>query len=144
MTTFQAGEGRNLDLRGNIASFKAVSATTDGRFSLMERVVPVGGRTPPPHRHVDTVEAFYVLEGSLEFRLDDERERATVGASVLVPGGVAHTFRNTGEVDARVLILHSPAMDAYFEELSELWSGPEPPSPEAERELMARHGMEPA
>jgi quercetin dioxygenase-like cupin family protein len=140
----QPGEGHNLDLRGNLASFKAVAATTSGRFSLMERVVPPGGRTPPPHIHIDRVEAFYVLSGELEFRLDDTSELGVSGSFVLVPGGVAHTFANVGTSEARVLILHAPAMDAYFEELSELWRGAEQPSVEAQNDLMRRHGMEPA
>ena len=140
----QPGEGHDLDLRGNLASFKAVAATTSGRFSLMERVVPAGGRTPPPHIHADREEAFYVLSGELEFRLDDARERGASGSFVLVPGGVAHTFANVGASEARVLILHAPAMDGYFEELSALWLGAAPPSAEAEHDLMRRHGMEPA
>ena len=45
------------------------------------------------------------------------------GSFVLVPGGVAHTFTNAGTSEARVLILHAPAMHAYFEELSSLWRG---------------------
>jgi hypothetical protein len=35
-------------------------------------------------------------------------------------------------------------MDAYFEELHQLWAAGEAPSREAERELMSRYGMEPA
>jgi hypothetical protein len=34
-------------------------------------------------------------------------------------------------------------MDAYFEELHQLWACGEPPSREAEVELMSRYGMEP-
>jgi quercetin dioxygenase-like cupin family protein len=143
-TLLQPDEGHVLDLRGILASFKAVAATTSGRFSLMERVIPAGGRTPPPHIHVDCVEAFYVLGGEVEFRLDDSRQRGTAGTFVLVPGGIAHTFANAGASDARLLTLHAPAMDAYFEELSVLWSGTEPPTPDAERALMGRHGIEPA
>ena len=41
-------------------------------------------------------------------------------------------------------MLHAPAMDAYFAELDALWAAGEPPTPEAERELMSRYGMEPA
>ncbi len=41
-------------------------------------------------------------------------------------------------------MLHAPTMDAYFEELHQLWASAEPPSREAERELMSRYGMEPA
>ena len=63
---------------------------------------------------------------------------------VLVPGGVAHTFGNAGSTQARLLVIHTPAMDAYFEELHELWSGDIPPGREDEMKLMRRHGMEPA
>ncbi len=40
--------------------------------------------------------------------------------------------------------MHCPALDGYFAELEALWAGDEPPSREQERELMARHGMDPA
>jgi hypothetical protein len=49
----------------------------------------------------------------------------------------------TGSAPSRLLIIHAPAMDAYFEELQKLWSEQLPPSPEDERALMKRHGMEP-
>ena len=59
------------------------------------------------------------------------------------PRGAAHTFGNDGEEPARLLVLHAPAMDAYFAELDALWSGENPPAPADERALMARYGMEP-
>ena len=71
------------------------------------------------------------------------RDRAGVRRR-LVPRGAAHTFGNAGTEPARLLVLHAPAMDAYFEELHTLWSGPQPPEAEAERDLMRRYGMEPA
>ena len=61
-----------------------------------------------------------------------------------MPRGAAHTFGNQGAEPARLLVLHAPAMDAYFEELHKLWASGEAPSREAERELMSRYGMEPA
>jgi hypothetical protein len=63
---------------------------------------------------------------------------------VLVPAGAAHTFGNTSDAAARLLVIHAPALDAYFAELDALWSGEQPPTPEQERALMSRHGMEPA
>jgi len=53
-------------------------------------------------------------------------------------------FGNTSASEARLLVLHAPAMDAYFAGLHELWNRGEPPSAEEERALMARFGMEPA
>jgi hypothetical protein len=59
-------------------------------------------------------------------------------------GHLLTAFGNAGDEPARLLVLHAPAMDAYFEELHQLWSSGQAPSREAERELMSRYGMEPA
>jgi len=66
------------------------------------------------------------------------------GDFLLVQRGAAHTFGNQSPEPARLLVLHAPAMDAYFEELHLLWSGGQPPEREQERELMSRYGMDPA
>lgn len=137
------GEGRILEARGSVMVFKAVAATTGGRFSLMDRSLPPGGRMPPSHRHPATTEAFLVLGGTVGFTVDGESASVGEGGFVLVPPGAAHTFGNSGSEPARVVIVHAPALDAYFEELAELWSGPEPPARHAELELMRRHGLEP-
>jgi hypothetical protein len=117
--------GEQLDVRGSTLLFKAVAATTGGAFSLHERHVPAGGRRPPPHVHPDRTEAFWVLDGEAEFELDGELTRAPADRA------------------ARVLVLHAPALDDYFRELAELWSGPAPPERDAELDLMRRHGMRP-
>ena len=138
-----SGQGRLLTARGNVMAFKAVAAQTGGDFSLMERTVPPGARTPPPHRHVNCSEAFFVLDGTITFWLDAAELTGGAGDFLLVPRGAGHTFGNRSEEPARLLVLHAPAMDAYFAELQELWAQGTPP-PEAERELMSRYGMEPA
>ena len=139
-----SGQGQRLTARGNVMAFKAVAAQTSGDFSLMERTVPPGARTPPPHRHVNCSEAFFVLDGMITFWLDSTELTGEAGDFLLAPRGAGHTFGNRSTEPARLLVLHAPAMDAYFAELDALWSGPEPPTPEAERELMSRYGMEPA
>lgn len=135
--------GEPVSARGSRLLFKAVAETTGGAFSLHERRVPRGGRRPPAHRHPDRVEAFWVLDGEAEFELDGEVTTGGPGTFVLVPGGVAHTFGAPATGDARLLVLHAPALDGYFRELDRLWSGDEPPERSAELALMRRHGMEP-
>jgi quercetin dioxygenase-like cupin family protein len=137
------GSGERLTARGSTLVFKAVAATTGGGFSLHERQVPAGGRRPPAHVHPDRTEAFWVLDGEAEFELDGQLTRAGAGSFVLVPGGVAHTFGASAASAARVLVLHAPALDDYFRELQQLWSGAEPPSRDEEQALMRRHGMRP-
>jgi mannose-6-phosphate isomerase-like protein (cupin superfamily) len=136
-------EGAVLEARGSRMTFKAVGSLTDGAFSLMERDLPPGGRRPPPHRHPRTLEGFFILEGEVEFILGSQLVRQGPRSFVLVPRGLAHTFGNPGPAPARVLVLHAPAMDAYFEDLQALWSG-EAPASEAELALMRHHGLETA
>jgi mannose-6-phosphate isomerase-like protein (cupin superfamily) len=140
-----AGKGSKIySARGSLMAFKAVADQTSGDFSLMERTLPPRGRRPLPHRHVAASEAFFVLDGTVTFVVDGTELHAGAEEFVLVPRGAAHTFGNGGEEPARLLVLHAPAMDAYFAELDALWSRPDPPTPDEERALMSRHGMEPA
>ena len=138
------GEGHQLTARGSAMAFKAVAAQTGGDFSLMERTLPPGGRRPPAHRHVNCSEAFFVLDGQISFTLDGQDLTGGPGDFLLVPRGAAHTFGNASPEPARLLVLHAPAMDGYFEELHQLWASSQPPATEQERALMARFGMEPA
>jgi mannose-6-phosphate isomerase-like protein (cupin superfamily) len=138
------GEGHVLTARGSVMAFKAVADQTSGDFSLMERTLPPGGRRPPAHRHVNCSEAFFVLDGQISFVLDGHDLTGGPGDFLLVPRGAAHTFGNSGDEPARLLVLHAPAMDAYFEELHRLWASGQPPATAEERALMARFGMEPA
>jgi quercetin dioxygenase-like cupin family protein len=66
----------------------------------------------PPHIHDDHVDSFYVLEGEVEFTVDDDVVRAGPGTFVMAPPGTRHGFRNPGPGRARVLNLHAP--DAGF------------------------------
>jgi mannose-6-phosphate isomerase-like protein (cupin superfamily) len=139
------GEGqKRYTARGSVMFFKALAEQDDGDLSLMERTLPPGGRRPPAHRHTNCSEAYFVLDGLVSVVV--EGEDLTVGPEgfVLVPRGTAHTFGNAGDDEARLLVIHAPAMDAYFAGLHELWNRPEPPTPDEERALMARFGMEAA
>jgi quercetin dioxygenase-like cupin family protein len=141
---FGPGEGRLLSARGSDMVFKATAENTNNAFSFMERTLPPGGRRPPRHVHLEADEAFYILAGEVTFWLDDEITVGTGGSFVLAPGGVMHSFGNQSAEPARVLIIHTPAMDPYFQDLQDLWSDPaNPPDREAELDLMRRHGMRP-
>ena len=138
------GEGVRYEARGSEMFFKALASNTSGRLSLMDRTLPPGGRMPPQHRHAGNEEAYFVLDGDVTFVLDGRTTTRGPETFVLVPAGAGHTFGNTSDAPARLLVIHAPALDGYFADLERLWAGDQPPSPEQERELMSRHGMEPA
>jgi mannose-6-phosphate isomerase-like protein (cupin superfamily) len=136
------GEGeRRYTARGSVMLFKALAEQDGGDFSLMERTLPPGGRRPPPHRHTNCSEAYFVLDGLVAVTIEGEDLSVGQEEFVLVPRGTAHTFGNAGPDEARLLVIHAPAMDAYFAGLDELWSRGYAPTQDEERALMARFGM---
>ena len=90
--------------------------------SMFEWTIPAGFATG---RHVHRVqeETFYVLEGSCEWWVGDERVLAQAGAFLFVPPGVPHNITNPGDRTARVLMTVSPpGHERYFEELAAMTS----------------------
>ena len=62
--------GGSVWLAGELYTSKVVSEDTGGAFALAEAITPPEGG-PPPHVHHREDEAFYVLEGELEFMTED-------------------------------------------------------------------------
>jgi mannose-6-phosphate isomerase-like protein (cupin superfamily) len=88
-------------------SVMADAASTGGQLGVSEGIVPFG-HSPSLHVHRDEDEAFYMLEGTLEFVCDGERFRAEAGAFVFLPRGLPHTFIGLTRPSARVLVLLTP------------------------------------
>lgn len=65
---------------------------------------------PDAHLHRRHVDAFYVLEGELDFELDGKRLLAPTGTFVAAAPGTVHTFRNAADGRTRFLNLHAPGM----------------------------------
>jgi quercetin dioxygenase-like cupin family protein len=101
------GEGPLIWTRGGLIEIKATCEDTGGAYGLLEERLPVGF-APPLHVHRGEDEAFYVIEGELRFACGETVYRASAGAFVFLPRGVAHTFRVDGDAPARLLNLMSP------------------------------------
>ena len=101
------GEGETITDKPN--RHVAILAERDQLTITRSRYGP-GERGPDPHVHREHTDAFYVLEGELEFRLgpDGEPVRATAGAFVAAPPGLVHSFDQAGDGDAHFLNFHAP------------------------------------
>jgi len=87
--------------------------------TLLETSPPCGG--PPPHRHQNEDETFYVVEGEYEFLVDGAWVKASAGDSFYRSRGTIHVFRNYGTTTGRVLIFVQPgSFQSYLEEISPL------------------------
>lgn len=111
------GVGRAVWVAGDHYTIKTHGDETGGAFALVEAVVPPGGG-PPPHRHGREDEAFYVLDGELEFHADGGSFTAGPGSWVTLSRGSLHRFRNAGAATARMLIVVAPAgLERFFLEV---------------------------
>jgi quercetin dioxygenase-like cupin family protein len=93
-------ENRVITIKANLPEISALEIEFDPTFEV------------EPHRHADHADTFYVLEGEVEFTVEDEVVRAGPGTFVAAPPGTLHGFRNPGPGTARVLNVHAP--DAGF------------------------------
>lgn len=107
-TLKQPGEGRTIGVVGDIYRFLATGEETDGRYAVMEAIVPPGGG-PPPHIHSREEEGFFVLEGEITFQLGEERFVAGAGTFANMPVGSLHSFKNESGKPAKMLISVAPA-----------------------------------
>jgi mannose-6-phosphate isomerase-like protein (cupin superfamily) len=82
-------------------------------WSLME-VTLAQDAGPPPHYH-ERDEAYFVIEGDVQFVVGDRHFTTTSGDFVYTPGSVVHGFRGGSPQPARLLIFNAPAhADAFF------------------------------
>jgi quercetin dioxygenase-like cupin family protein len=97
-------------------TFLITGEHTGGAFCMAEVSVPPGGGTPP-HIHHREEETFYLQEGTLTVQVGGNTKTASAGDVICLPRGVAHCFQNTGNVDAKFLMVASPAgLEKFFEE----------------------------
>src|SRR6266566_2358702 len=71
-----------------------------------------GEHGPDPHIHRQHADAFYVLEGEVDFGLGPDVTRITVGPETFAgaPPNVVHTFQNSSDATAIFLNVHAPSM----------------------------------
>jgi quercetin dioxygenase-like cupin family protein len=115
--TVKAGEGKKLNVLGMPLRFLCDADDTAGAWSLMEEEIPVG-LGPPPHRH-DWDEAYYVIEGALDFEIDGKQVRIERSDFAYLPRNTVHAFKGASPSPTRVLIFAAPAhSSAFFEDVN--------------------------
>src|SRR6516162_1935347 len=121
-----AGEGITFKMLGTTMRLIATAAETAGRYAVLEQVTPPGWG-PPRHIHSREDEIFYILEGSYELHVGDERRTVSAGASAILPRGIPHGFRNVASSDSRLLCVIAPGgLEEYFLAVAKCSAPPNP------------------
>jgi quercetin dioxygenase-like cupin family protein len=113
------GEGERLELPGSQAWIKAGADNGIGSVTVMELELGPGAAGPPPHRHAELLDSFYVLDGTLTVLLGDEQHEAPTGSYALVPPGNMHTIWNAADETVRFLNVTTPGgLDRFIREIA--------------------------
>jgi mannose-6-phosphate isomerase-like protein (cupin superfamily) len=83
---------RNFVLAGRDQGLSCIAG-----FSVLEP-----GAGAPLHAHKDVDEVFILIEGTLDFRLGDERRLVEANHTIAIPAGVPHSFVAVGPGPVRM------------------------------------------
>src|SRR5215211_6237373 len=98
------GDTLENPVTGERFTFTDTAASTGGELLAFELGLRPGGAVPIPHVHPIQTERFEVVDGRMSFRVGLRKVHAGPGDVVEVQPGVAHSFANAGEHDARVRV----------------------------------------
>jgi mannose-6-phosphate isomerase-like protein (cupin superfamily) len=101
------GGGRSYPMGRISSTFKADGAETGRRYSISEWWLRARTKGPGPRAHAED-DVFYVIEGTMSFRVGKRWLDAPRGSFVLAPGGVTHDFENRSSRRAGVLNFSIP------------------------------------
>lgn len=112
-TVVQPGKGSTYLVLGDLYTFLAVGENTGGAYGLVEVILQPQSMTPP-HIHDQAAEAHYILEGEVEYQVDEQTTVATPGTFIHFPKGQCHSFKNVGLKPAKLLAWTTPAGPELF------------------------------
>ncbi|MGW7367710.1 cupin domain-containing protein [Streptomyces sp. NPDC054841] len=103
----------------------ADSSTTGGALSTQRVTLTDGADGARPHRHNNSAEMFYMLDGAAQLLSGDEAVTAERGDLVIVPPGLPHAFAAAPGCDADILIVITPGVERfeYFRHLQRIALG---------------------
>lgn len=117
-------DGTRLTVLGDKQCIKLSGKDTNNQFTLIEQANEPGVGVPQ-HVHTYEDEVFYVMEGTVEFQIEDAVQILKAGELTYVPRGVAHRFTVVGDAKAKVQLSIFPAgIEHMFAELDQLPPGP--------------------
>ncbi len=103
----EPGAGRGTWAMGSLFEHLLESPPGSDRLGVALVTQPPGIATPL-HRHTRESEAFYLLDGRMDYRAGDEDFELYAGCFLYLPVGLPHAFRIRGDSPARFLAMVEP------------------------------------
>ena len=104
--------GQTLEnpVTGERFTFTHTAASTNGELLAFDFALRPGGAVPIPHVHPIQTERFEVVAGRMRFRIGLRTVIAEPGDVIEVAPGVAHSFANAGDEEAKLRVEVRPAL----------------------------------
>jgi quercetin dioxygenase-like cupin family protein len=119
-TTLTSISAAELMFLGSRCRILATSASTDGKYGLVDMIEVPSGHMPPLHVHHTHDEGFLLLEGELSLFMPEREITLRRGEFVLAPRGIPHTYQ-VGDSPARWLVLSTPSgFEQFVEDVAAL------------------------
>ena len=129
----------HLSLVGDSYTVLVSGKQTEGRYCLIDMLVP-DGSGPPPHRH-DFEEMFTLLEGEVELTFRGQTMNVPQGVTVNIPANAPHRFRNTSGKTVHMLCMCTPAgQEEFFAQVGDRVASRNSPPPQLSEEEQAERG----
>lgn len=107
----------------------ADSSSTGGALSTQRVTLADGANGANPHRHNNSAELFYMLDGTAQLLSGDHVVTAERGDLVVVPPSLPHAFAAAPGENADILIVITPGVERfeYFRHLERIAYAKVPP-----------------
>jgi mannose-6-phosphate isomerase-like protein (cupin superfamily) len=129
-------EGRRFPARRRTQNLvNGVAPIQASNFAMGNVTLDANGGQVPWHNQ-EQEEVYFVVEGTAEMCLGEERQILTSGQAVYIPSGVFHQLTNIGDTPLRMIYVYGPAGDvAHWRQeldgtLPPAGVAPTPPLPE--------------
>lgn len=96
---------------GEMRSYTAALGAEEVGFSWRRMPEKTGGKGSYGHRHHDLEEIYFVISGTLQFKLDDDVIDVEPGTAIRVGSEVVRSIWNDGPGDAELVIFSRAAED---------------------------------
>jgi mannose-6-phosphate isomerase-like protein (cupin superfamily) len=83
------------------------------KISMGTNVTEPGSRIPL-HKHTDSEEAMFVIEGTGKLIVGEDEYDLYPGTAIFSPLGVDHTIVNTGDTQFKIVWAYGPPLEAHL------------------------------
>jgi mannose-6-phosphate isomerase-like protein (cupin superfamily) len=104
-------EGRRYPARRRTQNLVGGAEPIQARNNSMGNVTLDANGGQVPWHNQEQEEIYFILEGTGEMCLGDERRTISTGQAVYIPSGVYHQLTNTGSTPLRMIYCYGPSGD---------------------------------